>query len=118
MNRLLALLLLVSCSVVGCQTRGARSGLSGQAVAQGPKAIPILHTERMVYECPKCGMDYDAAGLCTMDQTQLVETAIAYKCPTDGQPVEHSGKCPRCAAPALVEKTTVADAGGAPSGGN
>ncbi len=113
MKRILALLALVSVlAVVGCQSKVA------QTASTGPKAIPILHKETLVYECPKCGMDYDAAGQCPMDHTDLVKTAIAYKCPTDGLPVEHAGKCPRCAASALVEKTAIADAGSSAPKGN
>ncbi len=118
MTRLAVLLLLAMLTISGCQTKGARAALDGRKVDEGPKAIPVLHRETLVYECPKCGMDYEAAGQCTMCKIDLVKTAVAYKCPTDGQAVEHSGKCPRCAASAVVEKTTIADAGGATPRGN
>ncbi len=117
MNRLLVLLALASLALSGCQTEGARAAFTGQADTT-PKAIPVLHREALVYECPKCGMDYDKAGTCTMCSADLVRTAVAYKCPTDGQPVVQSGQCPRCAASAIVEKTPVADAGGATTQGD
>jgi hypothetical protein len=112
MVRLLILLALVSSLLAGCSSH---AGDATVAAAKGPRAIPVLHAERLVYECPKCGMDYDAAGACAMDSTALVKTAVDYTCPTDGKPVEHSGRCPRCAAATLVQKTAVADA--APNGG-
>jgi hypothetical protein len=43
-----------------------------------------------------------------MDGATLVEMNVSYICPADGKPVEHSGKCPRCAANARVEKAAVA----------
>jgi predicted nucleic-acid-binding Zn-ribbon protein len=64
----------------------------------------------MVYECPKCGMDFDAAGKCSMDGTGLVATRVDYSCPKDGKAVEGAGKCPRCAMNAHVEKTAMAPA--------
>jgi predicted RNA-binding Zn-ribbon protein involved in translation (DUF1610 family) len=115
MNRFLLLLATAALAALmsaGCQTQGARSALAGK-VDHAPKAIPVLKQEALVHECPKCGMDYDQAGRCTMCDVELVRTAVAYKCPTDGKPVERSGPCPRCAASVVVEKTAIADAGGA-----
>jgi hypothetical protein len=107
MVRLLILLALASLLLAGCSSHAGDATVAS-APGKGPRPIPVLHTERLVYECPKCGMDYDGPGTCSMDSTALVKTAVAYACPTDGKPVEHSGRCPRCAAPALVQKTAVA----------
>jgi hypothetical protein len=83
------------------------------AVAAGPTLIEELKSQTVVYECPQCGMDYDGPGVCSMDNTTLVKTGIEYICPADNRPVEHSGKCPRCAANATVKRTALAaDAGG------
>ena len=81
---------------------------SDAANAAAPQVIAELTDQKLVYECPKCGMDFDAAGACSMDGTELVATSVAYVCPKDGQSVEHAGKCPRCPMNARVEKTAVA----------
>jgi protein-arginine kinase activator protein McsA len=119
MNRLLALsaLLLV---LAGCSSgqsastetpSAAKTAVSGAQSAAQPKAIDALTNQTLVYECPKCGMDYDKAGKCDMDGADLVATQVAYICPADNQPVEHSGKCPRCAANAVVQKTALVSGG-------
>lgn len=77
-------------------------------VASAPKEIVELTNQKQVFECPKCGMDFDAAGQCTMDGTTLVATRVDYSCPADGKAVEGAGKCPRCAMNAHVEKTALA----------
>ena len=115
MNRLLALTVLMI-TLVGCSTQQSASSETpsaaktavdrAQSVSQ-PQAINALTDQALVYECPKCGMDYDKAGKCTMDGADLVATQVAYICPADNQPVEHSGKCPRCAANATVQKTAL-----------
>ena len=78
------------------------------ANAAAPKLIEGLTDQKLVYACPKCGMDFDAAGACTMDGAELVATRVDYVCPKDGQAVEHAGTCPRCPMNARVEKTAVA----------
>ncbi len=89
------------------------------AVAAGPAPINALTSQTLVYECPECGMDYDAPGECSTDHSKLVKTGIEYICPADSRPVEHSGKCPRCAANATVKRTAlVADTPPAAGGGN
>ncbi len=65
----------------------------------------------VVYECPKCGMMYDGPGKCPMDQAGLVPTRVSYICPADNRPVEHAGKCPRCAQNAKVVKTVMGPEG-------
>jgi predicted RNA-binding Zn-ribbon protein involved in translation (DUF1610 family) len=79
-------------------------------VAGAPQAIETLTNQKLVYECPTCGMDFDAAGKCSTDGTELVATRVDYVCPQDGQPVERAGKCPRCPMNARVEKTAMAAA--------
>ncbi len=117
----LAILLVLALAVLGC-SKAEQGGPSvesravkrAQSVAQ-PQAINALYDQTLVYECPKCGMDYDKPGQCPMDNSELVATQVAYICPADNQPVEHTGKCPRCDANARVEKTALASGG---SGGN
>lgn len=119
MHRLLVTTL-IALGIAGCQTSpgssssaaNSSSGASGtQAVAAGaPRSVDELTSQTVVWECPKCGMGYDRAGVCSMDSTALAETRVSYICPADNQPVEHSGKCPRCAANARIEKTAIAAA--------
>ena len=78
------------------------------ASAAAPQVIETLTDQKLVYECPKCGMDFDAAGSCSMDGAELVATEVAYVCPKDGQAVEHAGQCPRCPMNVRVEKTAMA----------
>jgi ribosomal protein S27AE len=77
--------------------------------------IEELTDQRKVYECPKCGADYDAAGNCTMDGSALVATRVDYSCPADGKPVEKAGQCPRCAMHARIDKTALASDAAAPA---
>lgn len=97
-------------ALAGCQsaTSKAPSGTAAAPAAATPKQIVALSNQTTVWECPQCGADYDGPGACTMDGTALVETHVSYICPADGQPVDHAGKCPRCAANARVEKQAVA----------
>jgi predicted RNA-binding Zn-ribbon protein involved in translation (DUF1610 family) len=90
----------------GGETGNGASG-SQAVAASAPKAIDLTN-QKQVFECPKCGTDYDAAGTCPTDGTGLVATQVAYSCPADGKPVEQAGKCPRCAMNAHVEKTAMA----------
>lgn len=83
---------------------------SDAAAAAAPKAIEELTDQKLVYECPKCGMDFDVAGACSMDGSALVATRVSYVCPKDGQAVEHAGRCPRCPMNARAEKTAMAAA--------
>ena len=83
-----------------------------QAVtAAAPKEIDVLTSQTKIWECPECGMDYDGPGTCNMDGSTLVETNVSYICPADNKPVEHSGKCPRCAVNARIEKVAMATSG-------
>ena len=126
MKRVLVVLTLLALAGCGAQksstTAGGETG-NGAAVAGGeigkgadgshavaasaPKVIDLTN-QKQVFECPKCGTDYDAAGTCATDGTGLVATQVAYSCPADGKPVEQAGKCPRCAMNAHVEKTALA----------
>ena len=110
MNRIVyALLIVVALS--GCQSAPRSTehaaGSDAAAVAAKPKEIDITD-QKQVWECPKCGMDYDAAGTCSMDGATLVEMNVSYICPADNKPVEHAGKCPRCAVNARIDKVAVA----------
>ncbi len=120
MTRLLCAVL-AAIALAGCQaapkaTRSATGAEPGAVTAAAPHSIDVLSAETRVWECPKCGMDYDGAGTCSMDGATLVETRVGYICPADGKPVEHSGKCPRCAANARVEKSPMAAAVGEKQG--
>ena len=103
----------------GATTAGGKTGnatATDAVVASGPKVIEELTNQKQVYECPKCGRDFDAAGVCSTDGTTLVATRVDYTCPADGKPVEKAGHCPRCAMNARVQKTAMAAAPAA--GGN
>ena len=106
------LLLLAGCSKkVDNSPSFAKSAIDrAQSVAQ-PNVI-TLTDQTLVYECPKCGADYDKAGKCTMDQTDLVAMQVSYICPADNQPVEHAGKCPRCEVNARIDKVALNGTGG------
>jgi uncharacterized C2H2 Zn-finger protein len=94
----------------GSSASGSPAGGGTDAVhAAAPRPIDTLTDQTQVYECPRCGMDYAAAGKCSMDGAELVATRVQYICPADNKPVERAGKCPRCAANARVEKTAMAE---------
>jgi hypothetical protein len=109
-------------ALLGCQPvqrsvsddnhKAAPASGTDAVTAGAPQSIDVLTDQTMVWECPQCGMDYDRAGTCSMDGSTLVQTRISYICPADNKPVEHSGKCPRCAANARVEKSAMAAAVG------
>ncbi len=97
--------LIAALLLLGCQAKPKTTAASASA---DPAPVSELTNQRVVYECPQCGMDYDGPGQCPMDHIDLVKTGIDYICPADNQPVEHSGKCPRCAANAQVKRTALA----------
>jgi hypothetical protein len=87
---------------------------SGKVVTEaqadaGPQVIAQLMNEKQVYECPRCGLDFDRAGECTMDGSALVLTKVDYICPADNAPVDAAGRCPRCAMNARITKTAMAN---------
>ena len=86
---------------------GADAGTDA-AVAAAPNQLAELTDQTLVYECPKCGMMFDAAGTCSMGCAELVATQVSYTCPKDNQAVAKSGQCPRCPMNARVEKTAMA----------
>ena len=107
----------------GAQQKPAASNAGAQGTtavtASAANEILELKDQTLIYECPKCGMMFSAAGTCTMDGDTLVATQVAYTCPADNKPVAHAGQCPRCAMNARVEKTalnTGSAAGTTPSG--
>jgi len=88
----------------------AKSAIDRAKSVATPNAVTLTN-QTLVYECPKCGNDYDKAGKCPMDQTELVATQVSYICPADNQPVDQAGKCPRCNADARVQKMALNGAG-------
>jgi predicted RNA-binding Zn-ribbon protein involved in translation (DUF1610 family) len=104
MSRFLLVLAAVLLTL-GCQPKPKAAAAPAYT---GPAPVDVLTNQTVVYECPQCGMDFDGPGQCTMDHIDLVKTGIAYICPADNKPVEHSGKCPRCAANATVRRTALA----------
>jgi hypothetical protein len=90
-------------ALVGCQAKSTST-----QTASAPHVIEELTNQTLVYSCPKCGMDYDAPGKCSMCDVDLEPTQVAYVCPADDQPVERAGKCPRCNMNAKVVKTAMA----------
>lgn len=100
--------------LAGCGTseRSSESPASSTqtqgAVDAAPALISELTDQTKVFECPKCGMMFTAAGNCSMGCGALVETDVAYICPADDKPVSKAGTCERCPMNARVVKTTVA----------
>jgi predicted RNA-binding Zn-ribbon protein involved in translation (DUF1610 family) len=112
MNRILILLVAVL-ALAGCQS--APKSTEQAADPNAPVLIASLTDQTKVWECPKCGMMFDRAGMCSMDpEVALVETNVSYICPADNKPVEKAGKCDRCPMNARVDKVAVAAA--TPSG--
>jgi uncharacterized C2H2 Zn-finger protein len=118
MNRFLCAAL-AAIALAGCQaapktaqnateTQAASPSGADAVTAAAPKEIQVLTDQTKVWECPKCGMDFDAQGTCSMDGTTLVETQVSYVCPADNKPTEHAGKCPRCAMNSRIDKVAVA----------
>lgn len=109
---LLAVLVLACAGCGGAkQTSSREPAPAGDAVvADAPQLIVQLIDQKVVYECPKCGMTFDRAGECSMKCGPLVETRVDYICPADNKPVERAGTCERCPLDARVEKTVVAQA--------
>ena len=116
MNRIMVLLI-AALVLAGCQSAPKSTEQAGGSHATTPAAtdpnapvlIASLTDQTKVWECPKCGMMFDRAGMCSMDpEVALVETNVSYTCPADNKPVEKAGKCPRCPMNARVDKVAVA----------
>ena len=112
---MLAVLALVGCgaqksSETAAEAPATSTGPAGTdaATAAAPKLIAELTDQTLVYECPKCGMMFDAAGTCSMGCAELVATQVAYTCPKDNQAVAKAGQCPRCPMNARIDKTAMA----------
>lgn len=108
---ILAMALLSSCQSKSNSTAAATStgaATTAATASAGPHLIADLTNQTEIYSCPNCGMDFDAAGKCSMDSTELVKTDVAYICPADSKPVDHAGSCPRCNVNARVVRTAVA----------
>ena len=116
MNRimvlLIAVLVLAGCQAAPKSTEQAAESHAATPAATDPNApvlIASLTDQTKVWECPKCGMMFDRAGMCSMDpEVALVETDVNYICPADNKAVEKAGKCPRCPMNARVDKVAVA----------
>jgi len=118
---LIMMVLALPLALAGCGARSSSTDTATQAQSSGGTPATVASTEiqeltdqTLIYECPKCGMMFSAAGTCTMDGDSLVATRVDYLCPADQKPVAHAGQCPRCAMNARVEKTAVAAATGTP----
>jgi hypothetical protein len=105
----LAGLLLTGCGARTTTTTAAKpaSPAVGSTASTAPAVVAQLTDQTLIYHCPECGMDYDGPGQCAMEHADLVPVRIDYMCPLDHQPVAHAGQCPRCAAPATIERTTL-----------
>ena len=118
MNRLLvaavAALVLAGCQSAPTSTEtaaephAATPAATGAASADAPVLIAEFVDQTTVWECPKCGMVFDRAGVCSMEGATLVEMKVNYVCPADNKPVERAGKCPRCPQNARIDKVAVA----------
>jgi hypothetical protein len=118
MQRFVVCLIVAGILVGGCgaeraadQTKSNGKTTAG-AASRGnasPKEI-VLTDQTSAYECPKCQMRYDAAGMCEMGCGELVPVTVSYTCPADQKPVERAGQCPRCAMNATVTTAVVASA--------
>lgn len=104
-----AIFLLTGCDARTSSTASvkARPEAAGTAASVAPAVVAQLTNQTLIYHCPECGMDYDAPGQCSMEHADLVPVRIDYVCPLDHQPVAHAGQCPRCAAPATIERTAL-----------
>ena len=106
----LSLILLLALSA-GCGS-APRATTDRQSPPADSAAAPVLLAgltdQRTVWDCPKCGMEYDRAGQCGMCHVDLVETRVDYLCAADGKPVVKNGECPRCDAPVQVQRTALA----------
>ena len=112
-----AMLALTAFALAGCSQKKAdsspsfaKSSVDAATKATQPNAIEISN-QSMVYECPKCGTDYDKAGHCPADGTELVAMQVSYICPADHLPADHAGKCPRCNMDVLIQKVAMNGAG-------
>jgi hypothetical protein len=83
-----------------------------------PEIITALTDQKLVYDCPRCGMEFAGPGQCTMCHVDLVAMKVDYICPADGGAVQKAGSCPRCQANARVVKTALAVAVPPALGGN
>jgi len=101
----IAVLLVAILLLAGCQAKPR----TATSAAAAPNVIVSLTDQKVVWECPKCGMDYDGPGQCSMCSVALEKTDVAYLCPADDKGVDKAGKCPRCNMDAKVVKTAAAE---------
>ncbi len=108
----LALLALAGCSQKADNSPSfAKSAIDRARAVTQPNVITLTN-QTLVYECPKCGNDYDKAGKCPMDGAELTAMQVSYICPADNLPVDGVGKCPRCEMNARVQKVALNGTGG------
>ena len=113
-------------ALAGCGARGHSAdsaatpdSTGGTPAASTPDAkvasqineITDLTDQVIIYECQKCGMMFDGPGHCTMDGAELYPTKVTYVCTADNLPVDHAGKCPRCAQNARIMKAKMLPGG-------
>jgi len=119
MKRALGLGLLLALMAVGCSDVQNASTAAANTVnkaeqmridaANAPVAISALTDQTRIYECPTCQTDYDRAGKCPMDHSDLKPMSVRYICPADNQPAPAAGKCPRCDQEVRIEKAPSSD---------
>lgn len=113
-----SLVFVLALALAGCssapktESRSASTPESAPSTAAAPAnyepvLIPALSDQQEVWDCQKCGMEFDRAGMCTMCNVELVHTKVDYSCAADGKPVERAGKCPRCEVPVVIKKTAL-----------
>jgi len=109
---------LVAALAIGCSQKKAddsspsfaKSAVDRAMSATQPNPIEITN-QTLVYECGKCGTDYDKPGQCPADGSELVATQVSYICPADHLPADHAGKCPRCNMDVTIQKVALNGSG-------
>jgi hypothetical protein len=108
----MAALLFCGCSrQVDTMSDIPRTSIDRAKSATQPQPLTLTN-QTLVYECSKCGTDYDKPGQCPADQTELTAMQVSYICPADNQPVDGAGKCPRCQMNARIDKVALNGSGG------
>ena len=115
---LVPLAALFALTLAGCSGHVDNSSASvprtaiNRAMSATQPQVVTLTNQTLVYECSKCGTDYDKAGQCPSDQTELTAMQVSYICPADNEAVEGAGKCPRCQMNARIDKVALNGSGG------
>jgi predicted RNA-binding Zn-ribbon protein involved in translation (DUF1610 family) len=104
---LVLLLLAVGCSSKSSTSRETAASGSATRTTAGPHLITLTN-QTQAWVCPTCGMTYDGPGECEMKDGTLALMNIRYMCPTGGEALSSTGRCPTHGAEARVEKTPAA----------